>query len=154
MAALPLTAQASALEPLLNSLASNAAPEAPSIWPLAPGYWLIVILFVALAVSALRWWWRWRRTRPIWRQLKGIEQMDDPHQQLLSLHQFLRALLIRYHGLNANLSDTEFAQRIEQTLPGKTYQWVNAHYQPSLDVNIDWQDIHRVVERWLKEQPR
>ena len=36
-------------------------PGAPSLWPLAPGWWLLLAVLAALALSL--WWWQRRRSR-------------------------------------------------------------------------------------------
>lgn len=46
---------------LLDRLRDAHPPEAPSWWPPAPGWWLVLVLALALALIALRWlpaWWR------------------------------------------------------------------------------------------------
>lgn len=78
---------------LLEQLRDVALPQAPGLWPPAPGWWLLAALFVALALALaawrLRWLQRWhsarehrRAARVTWRAVALAE-----HERLAALPQ-------------------------------------------------------------------
>lgn len=50
-------------------------PEAPSLWPPAPGWWLVAL--AAAAIVASLWWWRHRRHRRLQSWLKLFDEAES-----------------------------------------------------------------------------
>jgi len=144
-----------ALQELLGQLASNVLPAEPSAWPLAPGYWLVLVVVLS-ATAGLFYWWRlgrdWRRVS---RQRKSIQAHSDPLQQSLQLHQLLRWVLINKLGADKGLTDTGFAERVAASLATPPPVWLNAHYRAlSERPGIDWAEVKRLLKSWRKEAKR
>ena len=144
-----------ALQQLLAQLASNVLPSEPSVWPLAPGYWLVLSALL-VTTAALFYWWRlgrdWRRVA---RQRKNIQAQTDPAQQLLQLHQLLRWVLINKLGADRGLTDQAFAEWVATALASPAPAWLNAHYRalPAVQ-SIDWAQVQRLLKAWRKEAKR
>ena len=69
-------------------------PDAPALWPPAPGWWVVlVILLLLLSIPLLRWWRRKRR-RARWRAVFDGELAsagtDDPRARLTVMVALLR----------------------------------------------------------------
>ena len=53
-------------------------PEPVSIWPLAPGWWILLTLLLAAALGAFLWWRNYRR-KTAYRRL-AIEELEQAFQ--------------------------------------------------------------------------
>lgn len=76
-------------------------PPQPSWWPLAPGWWGLMVL-VVLVVGLLIWWWRRQRRRVAdeRRVLAEVDQVlslwrEQPQALASGLHQLLRRGALR-----------------------------------------------------------
>lgn len=85
----------------LTALAPAHAPPPPSLWPLAPGWWVLAGLAVAITASAL-WWWRaphLRRRRGALRELRRIRTADaDPQTSARAIESLLRRYAVAVFG--------------------------------------------------------
>lgn len=139
-----------ALQALLASLQPNTLPSAPSAWPWAFGYWLILAAVLIVAGVVLWLFQRQKRLKPLRQEVERIKQLPALNIQLQQVHTLLRWLLIHRQGAAKNLSATEFANRVNTTLSGQTVAWVNAHYE-NKTVTIDWQQVDQLIRAWQKE---
>jgi hypothetical protein len=84
----------------LSQLAPAHAPAAASLWPPAPGWWLLALAVIAAA--ALAWyWWRHplRRLRQMARQeLHRLETLREPRQLAQGLEQLMRRYALARFG--------------------------------------------------------
>jgi hypothetical protein len=84
----------------LSQLAPPHAPPAATLWPLAPGWWLLGLL--TLACAALAWyWWRHplRRLRQLARsELRSLETLHEPQPLAQGLEQLLRRYALARFG--------------------------------------------------------
>lgn len=152
MANLPLNPDTNPeIQALLESLAPNVMPAPPSFWPLAVGYWLIILTLLISVTVGLVFWYRNRHWRRIHKELKQIRTQPN---SLEHLHRLLRWVLISQLNLGRSLNDTAFALRVTDTL-GSQPDWVNAHYRADAEnIVIDWQQINRLLALWKKEARR
>ena len=44
----------------LQNLRDIVVPEAPPLWPPAPGVWVLSVIALAIVLALLLWWWRTR----------------------------------------------------------------------------------------------
>jgi hypothetical protein len=59
----------------LQNLRDIAVPEAPPLWPPAPGVWVLLVIFLAIALAAFLWWRR-SRARSAYRRA-GLALLED-----------------------------------------------------------------------------
>jgi hypothetical protein len=98
-------------------------PEAVDVWPPAPGWWVVAVLVVGAAVTAV---WLWRRRRAslgarALRELRRIERGRLPDLQSLatSLSELLRRVALERFGTLpvAKLSGESWARFLCETTP-------------------------------------
>jgi len=66
-------------------------PAAPSLWPPAPGWWVVIALVLLAAAVGVAWQWRRRRRRQ--RALRLFDQAcahEQPAAQVAALSELLR----------------------------------------------------------------
>jgi hypothetical protein len=59
----------------LQNLRDIAVPKAPPLWPPAPGVWVLLVIFLAIALAAFLWWRR-SRARSAYRRA-GLALLED-----------------------------------------------------------------------------
>ena len=84
----------------LSQLKGLHIPTTPNIFPLAIGWWLIIIclLILLLGVYFLIYAWVHSLRRQVMRQLKKIKQISDTKEMLISLNQLAKQLAISRFG--------------------------------------------------------
>jgi len=45
----------------LQNLRDIVVPEAPPLWPPAPGVWVLLVIILAVVLALFLWWWRARQ---------------------------------------------------------------------------------------------
>lgn len=101
-------------------------PQEPSIWPLAPGWWLMAILLITLLTLAI-YYWRKRRQqylrdyRPEAKQLfhKYLIDFNADNQQLaMHINALLKRIALHTLGQRAaRLTDAQWLAFLDQALP-------------------------------------
>ena len=95
---------------LLQQLRDVHAPVEPGLWPPAPGWWLLLVVALALLALVGRWLHRWRRRRaPLQRCRKLHEALLvqlhtgvlDKAAYLHACNDLLRRLAVHGYGLQA-----------------------------------------------------
>ena len=133
-------------------------PPAPSLWPLAPGWWVLLVL---VCVAAISLWLLYRSThkkrRMRERILAEIEQVAARHPRddaayAAALHQLLRRAAWRYAS-DAHSSQGERWKQVLAQVPVDAAT-VNAlmtlearMYQPHAD--FDRSRVEAAARRWL-----
>lgn len=137
-------------------------PDPLSWWPPAPGWWLVLILMLVIALT-LRWWLS--RPRPVkyWteaqKQLKRIEQSSDDHLlQLQQVSSLLRRMAILRFGREqtASLTGTAWLELLDSAWPrddfshGAGVLLEDAPYR--IQSESDNNELLRITAEWLQYQ--
>ena len=141
-------------------------PEAVSLWPLALGWWLLIILGV-LVTGLLVWWWLQRSQRKRYRQLavaeleasyQNFQRSEDTAAYISASQEILRrAALHRYAEQRASIAplsgsawilflDSCIDKQLFATEFGDALN--DAHYQRA--PGIDPAELHRSALYWLR----
>lgn len=90
---------------LLSQLRDAHSPEPIGLWPLAPGWWILLILCLILLALAIFFGLRFWRSRLWKRQAKSELQAISEHylkqpseQQLIALNQLMKRILCSVHN--------------------------------------------------------
>lgn len=136
-------------------------------WPPAPGWWLVLILAVAivLLLPRLR---RWLRHQPLRRMsMRELSRIRLAHQQgrgdkatLNAIAALLRRITISYYGRSAQAASTgdEWRQQLQRLAPGAGFSdeqlelLTHGRYRAELDVDVE--SLAQACERWLRALPR
>lgn len=114
-------------EEILSQLRDIHEAKPPSWWPPAPGYYLLVLLFLLallLGLFIIRLRKRWRLKKAILRELKSIEDQFYAHQDISSLQGSLSALfrrlaLLKMSGVDGRLDLDEMALILVRIMPNQ-----------------------------------
>lgn len=139
-----------ALQGLIDSLAANAPPAAPSAWPPPPLVWLLGFVLLVVIVMVALYFRRTRARRVYLKALKKVRLTGGARQSIL-LHNLLRNAAAHRNPTNASLSDDDFARLICDTLnQPQAPAWVNAHYRPEPQAKPNWQQASQLIRRWCR----
>ena len=146
----------------LAALKPLREPPAVDWWPLAPGWWLLLILCLC-ALAALAFFWHRARQRNAYRRqalrrlavLQARLAQDNNHAQYLSqVNALLKRVAIiafparelaRLHGNDWLL----FLNRSAHNQPPFSEALVTAHYTDSVDAQTT-RAAHQCATHWLK----
>ncbi len=143
----------------LSQLRDIHLPTRIDWWPLAPGWWIILVL-VFVALLALYGWYRhWQRQH--WRrealaELKLIQQNGTHYQQIAQINVLLRRILMHCYPRQqvAALTGEQWLARLEQ-LGGKLdidhRLILDAPYMK--DQVIDLTDVFENIHQWITSIP-
>jgi hypothetical protein len=85
----------------LAQLAPAHAPPPPGAWPLAPGWWGLALIVLALTAGTL-WWWREprrRHSRAALRELRRIRLTESgPEESARAIEHLLRRYAMAVFG--------------------------------------------------------
>lgn len=81
-------------------------PPAPSLWPLAPGWWLVLAILVVVGLAAFVWWHRRRQRRITIERLfdDTVDAAPDAPAQVAAMSALLRRAA-RRHRDDADVLD-------------------------------------------------
>jgi hypothetical protein len=144
----------------LSQLIDIQLPGAPSLWPPAPGWWILTIVFLVCSFLVGRWMLeRHRKQLPVRefvRRLNAVT-MTSETQTLESLSQLLRQYAIHQYG-REQVSDLHGMAWIEfldsRTISkngfssGAGIALGDNMYQPSPKLNLD--ELKEFLTRWAK----
>lgn len=142
-------------------------PEPISWWPPAPGWWLLLILAIGLAVF-IPCFFRWLKEKPIntlaKKEFKIIEINFQEHQDGILLVRdisiFLRRVLMSYEGREKAASPTgdDWLDKLNALTPENYFKdslgesLLQAPYQQQGHINP--QDLLKACNNWLVALPR
>lgn len=137
-------------DPLAN-LRDIHLPGDVSWWPLAPGWWAIIIVILALSLWALYQWQKRKKHQQILvevrQELAHIQNQYHEHQSeqtlVLNYSELLRRLLMLHQGREetANLSGKDWFELLSQYLPEQTLSdelvtlMTEGKYQRQIELN-------------------
>lgn len=147
---------------LLAQLRDAHAPEIITWWPLAIGWWILLLIGIALLVSSIRWGVR-RYRKNAWKraalsELKRLQQASEasPEEQHLGpLIRLVKRCVSTHQNDRSILSEGpgQWRQTLEETFPSLASDDINmlvdAHYQPN--VPNPTAVLYRKIERSIKE---
>ena len=153
------------MNPLAQLKDIHAAPD-PGIWPLAPGWWLLMVLFASLIIAivlVVKRYRHWRRRQAIINMFESVlteyQNQGDATNMAAQLHRLIRQLMLangehQQLGLSGDAfldyldqsnDDQSFAKGIGRVLLDAPYQRQSA---------FDAAAPHTVVMQWVKQQVR
>lgn len=114
----------------LNELADIHLPSGVSWWPLAPGWWGVIVLLI-LSATALYLWLRHRqRNRYRHLALQELQQAYQHHQQQPSAALYLQRInqILRRTAMSA------YGHQFNPALKGEDWlHWLDNHSKPTQD---------------------
>lgn len=149
---------------LLSQLRDIHTAGDPGWWPPAPGWWVLVLLALALLAWLLRYAYRqWRimrRRRVLLTALADIAVAADPvrrpHEYLSRLNRLFRVVALRaFPGTAcARLQGVEWVQFIRSLLPGNVHTrclaaLVSGPYEP--DPEFDAGELQELARLWVRK---
>ncbi|MDN3648653.1 DUF4381 family protein [Reinekea marina] len=137
---------------LLAQLVPNDPVSAAPWWPLAIGYWLLLLLLCIVLTIIARVWFKKAKYRSYLKHLNKTKTAPKD-QQLSQVHLLLRKVLQDNAAADASVSNQIFANKIKSTLDLDTVpNWVNAHYAQNPNVTVDWIQVKQLIKQWSQEQ--
>lgn len=134
-------------------------PPTPSWWPLAPGWWVLMVLAL-FAVGVAIWWWRRQRRRAADERLvlAEVDQLlslwrEQPQALASGLHQLLRRGALRIDPAAAQQRGDAWRQTLARVpvdaLALEQLQGLEAAmYQPT--TSLDAAAAAQATRRWLQ----
>jgi hypothetical protein len=135
-------------------------PDPTSLWPLAIGWWILLVIVISTIIVIVIWQIkRWRLSEAKRRALTDISNLaptasDWPQ----ALHKLMRRLTISYFDQEevAQLHGQPLVQFLTSQLKpaqqsncqGELQKLVNAQYQPAAD--LDFEEQTKAIEYWIK----
>lgn len=145
---------------LLSQLRDIHTPAPVGWWPLAPGWWILLILII-IGIAALIVWLRSKRKRvtAISESLRQLKQLPDSggKQELVTLLQLFRRAALVYHSREqvAAISLDQLAQSLAEQhglhLSSSSLELMrDAQYRPDTQIDPDeWQQLKVDIEKLL-----
>lgn len=103
----------------LSHLKGLHVPPSPDIFPLAIGWWLVILLLVVLMMGALYLFYRWRFStkRYVKRRFDEIANLSDARSVLLGLNTLAKQVAIALYGRSkvAPLYEKEWIDLLNST---------------------------------------
>ena len=134
-------------------------PPQPSWWPLAPGWWALMVLTVVIAGLAI-WWWRRQRRRRVEekRVLAEVDQAlalwrEQPQALASGLHQLLRRGALRIDAAATQQRGDDWRQTLARMpVDAATLEQLHAveaaMYRPG--ASLDPEAAAHATRRWLR----
>ncbi|MBU2864778.1 DUF4381 family protein [Reinekea forsetii] len=147
-----MNSAATAPPELLAQLVPNDPVNTAPWWPLAIGYWLLLLVLCIVLTIIARAWIKKAKYRRFIKHLNKTKA-DPKAQQLSQVHLLLRKVLQDNSAADASVSNRVFADKIKSTLGLDTApNWVNAHYTQDPKVSVDWIQVKQLIKQWSQEQ--
>jgi len=152
---------------LLSQLRDIRGLEDVSWWPLAPGWWILFGLVLAIILGLLLFKkWRTMRARRFEAQLKvileSLRSETNVKKKAQGLSEVLRLAALRRYGRKtcAGLEGKDWLYWLKEHDP-KGFDWpdkaeiiIEAPYMPDQAVvksNLDFDALFKAAERWVKQ---
>lgn len=149
----------------LSTLKDLHLPTSVSVWPLAPGWWVVLGLLIAVGLSAAIWFYiRWRRyyyRRVALRQLAKLKQHYATTRDVACISHasvLLRRVSLQYYSRSvvAGLFGPDWLAFLDKT--GKTTAFsqgigqylLTAPYQAVCENDVT--TLFDILEQWIKHK--
>ncbi len=153
----------------LQQLRDVHLPADPGMWPLAPGWWLLMLLGLALLLwAAYRLWQAYRRRRPIRAARRHLVRLQSAFARgemtamdyVTQANRVLKRLLVRglQQPLYAPLSGAAWLRQLDQLAGGSFFAdgpgqvLGDVRFQPG--GNVDAGQLHAGLLTLLRALPR
>lgn len=136
----------------LEQLKPMIAPDPVSVWPLAPGWWLLFCILAALALLAVWLWRHYQRQLPLKKAMADLKDVDqlDPHQLAKLLNRFLKEYYLQLCGMDKNLTSySEWQKQLQQLNPW--FQTSQGIEFLSLPYRQDFPQASIHTDTWIKQ---
>lgn len=139
----------------LAQLRDIRMPQEIGLWPLAPGWWALMLVIVC-ALVALFSWRLLRRRGTRYLALKELEVLsdDDRHQFAAQLSMLMHRVARRKDASTAQLSGRRWAEYLSGS--GLALQHANylaeAPYTRQSEDATGGADLRHAVENWIRRQ--
>lgn len=149
----------------LDQLADIHLPDSVSWWPLAPGWWILIALFIAITVGLF--FWRKRKVKRRYRHhaitllQQAYAQYQRDQQAAVYLQQaseLLRRVARTSYGstFDASIKGDAWLHWLDQTCPTVKQQFANGSgqilltgpYQKNPQVDVD--QLHKLCLEWIQ----
>ncbi len=143
----------------LAELAPLRLPEAIGWWPLAPGWWLLIVLVLLLLGTGL-WLYRKQRHASAYRRqaLSQLDELqnahkDDPNAFAQELNALLKATALRSYpsAQCAGLSGANWLVFLNRALPDQDAPTSLATAPYDAAAQIDRQTLLHYAKAWIKK---
>lgn len=96
---------------------------APALWPLAPGWWgvILVVVLAAMALAFVMWRARKRKQRAMARFDSALAHATSPAQRLQAMSDLLRRAARSKRAHTETLSGTAWLAFLEEGMPAGTF---------------------------------
>ncbi len=142
-------------------------PDMSLWWPPAVGWWVLLILLIALAVG-LPYFWRWMKHKSLKKLsiaefekiTKTFDQKEDKRRLVGELSTLLKRILMSYRGRldTAALSGKNWIEHLNELVPESCFsdeeEALLAQGQYQRDPDFDIQSLIQNCERWINALPR
>lgn len=151
----------------LAQLRDIRLPDAVGLWPLAPGWWLLIIVALGALIAGVIYLRRRHRGNAFKREaIKQLQQLDAVRERdglayVQQLNALLKqtALTVHPRANVASLSGKQWLHYLDQHSSGQN-DFVNgagqcladAPYRPQL-ASAELQALRQLAEQWIKQQP-
>ena len=135
--------------------------QEPSIWPLAVGWWLVLVGLLVLVLCGILWYIIWRQ-RPVVYACRKAKQIEDKTTDDLTYLKQMSALLKRVaiatDGRNkiAPLSDEKWQAFLEKRVDAvftkkEAHLIAFAPYEQKLKESIDKAILTQKISEWIQK---
>ena len=153
----------------LEQLRDIHLPDTPGLWPLAPGWWLLIILSVTLIAAITLFIIRYR-TKNRYRKLANqeadqlMQDLQTSNSEQSEKRYFEQAMaLLKRTSLHRSPSDkmaamsaNHYLEQLNQHCKKPVFseqvcdQIAESIYKPQSQPNIDIQHFHQMMKTWIK----
>ena len=140
-------------------------PDSPGFWPLAPGWWILLlvllVLIVWLTLMLIRKTKQRKHQKSIFNQYMILEKelLDKPNNEsIATINTFLRQLAVNKYPRSdiASLTGMQWLEFLDKT--GKTKDFskgvghilVDAPYQITIQQNFNVSKFTLIIRNWIK----
>ncbi len=154
---------------LLSQLRDIHGPESASMWPLAPGWWLVVVLVLCAVFIAVKKYFRIKKYKKSWRYkiereldvIAANEDMTLAKRNISRVNDILKRLAIKLYGReeSAGLAGKKWLAWLSNRDPSN-FNWVKKGeilvefpYMPEEKIQANNEQISTIakaVKPWLK----
>ncbi len=141
-------------------------PDSPSIWPLAPGWWILLAILIILGIwLGLKLWQRSKQKKHLQQILNQYQLLENrllerpDSEAMAAINVFLRQLAIENYPRTeiASLTGTKWLEFLDQA--GETKQFtqgagrllIDAPYRSGRVLRLNLSEFTPLIKNWIKK---